>query len=108
MPDALPDVATIVAIAVLLLVHVPPGNVFVSVVELPSHTLAMPPIAEGRGVMVSLKSVAQPSAVRYPIIAVPAEMPATRPVAEPTVATPVPKLLHVPPVVALLKVVAEP
>jgi len=42
------------------------------------------------------------------IVAVPAEAPDTTPVAEPTPATTVLLLLHVPPVVASAKVIAEP
>ena len=52
-PVTTPVVEPIVAIAVLLLLHVPPADVFVSVVVLPTQTLVTPPIAAGNGSIVT-------------------------------------------------------
>ncbi len=49
VPVTTPVVLTTVATAVLLLLHVPPVVVFVSVVVAPSHTENEPPIAAGSG-----------------------------------------------------------
>jgi hypothetical protein len=49
----MPVVAPIVAIAVLLLVHVPPVAVLVSVVEEPIQTAAAPVIEAGNGFTVN-------------------------------------------------------
>ena len=51
-PDTLPEPSTLAF--VLLLVHVPSGVVSVKVVTKPRHTLAVPMIAEGKGLTVTI------------------------------------------------------
>jgi hypothetical protein len=51
---------------------------------------------------------ALPVLMRYVILVVPAVKPYTMPVVDPTVATVVAELLHVPPAVPSLKVMVEP
>lgn len=60
MPPAIPVVEPIVPIAVLLLLHVPNGAVFVKVVVPPWHTANVPPIAGGLGFTVTVAVVMQP------------------------------------------------
>ena len=55
-PDAEPTVATPVA----LLVHVPPLVVLVSVVVIPTQVLAVPAIASGSGLTVTVTDLKQP------------------------------------------------
>ena len=55
-----PDVASIVAIEVLLLVQLPPVAVSLSVVVAPAHTLAVPVMAEGNACTVTVTISAQP------------------------------------------------
>ena len=100
--------ASMVAIAVLLLLHTPPVTASLSGVESFMHTWSVPPIADGVGLTVSIVVAAQPVAlVMYEIIAVPAAPPVTVPVA-PTIAILVALLLHVPPVVASANVMVDP
>lgn len=91
----------------LPLVHVPPDVMSVSVTVEPAHTLVGPPIAAGCGLTVTIAVVAHVVGDEYDMVAVPAETPVTTPVEEPTVATPVLPLLHVPNNVASSSVVVE-
>ncbi len=98
----------IVATATLALLHVPPVVVLVSVVPVPIHVVSVPPIAAGSAftvtTVVAVPAQPNPLVTVYVITVVPADTPVTTPVA-PTVATPALLLLHVPPVVALARVV---
>lgn len=100
-----------VAIEVLVLVHVPPPVLFVSVVVDPAHTLAVPPIAAGdeftNTVRVSA-SEPHPFVTVYVIIDDPAPTPVTIPVPDPIVATDGEPLVHTPPVTELVSVVVCP
>ena len=68
-----------VAIAVLLLLHVPPPGVDVRLVELPSQTVAVPVIAVGVVFTLTTRDMEQPSAVVAVIVVTPTEMPANTP-----------------------------
>lgn len=105
---ATPVPATMVAMPVLPLSHVPPGVASVSVVVSPGHTLSVPLMAAGKGFTVTTVVVMQPVANVYVITAVPAAMPVTTPVDGATVATSRLPLLHVPPGMVLLSVVVAP
>ena len=95
------------AAVLLVLVHVPPAGVDVSVVVLPTHADVEPPIAVGVALMVTTRVVAQPVVLAWKVITdVPAAIPVTIPVV-PTVAL-APSLLHMPPVVLLERVVVAP
>ncbi len=89
-------VEPMVATLVLLLLHVPPDVALDSVVELVSQMMAVPPIAAGTELMVTICVAIQP-ATEYVIRAVPEVTPVTTPVVPSTVALPL-LLLHVPPV----------
>jgi hypothetical protein len=93
-PDAVPTIAT----PVLLLLHVPPVEASARVVVLPTHVVSVP-VTGSIAFTVTTTLVLQPPAIEYVIPAVPPDTPATRPEAEPTVATPVLLLLHVPPLI---------
>lgn len=60
MPPAMPVVEPIVPIAVLLLLQVPSGAVFVSVVVAPWHTANTPPMAGGLELTVIVAVAMQP------------------------------------------------
>jgi hypothetical protein len=90
-----------VALAVLLLLHVPPLTLSVSVIVAPSHTLEDPDIVPATGsgltvIMVVVAAAPQPFVIVYEMVTVPALTPVTSP-AEFTEAMPVLLLLHVPP-----------
>lgn len=102
IPVTIPVVAPTVAMALLLVVHVPPGDVFVNVFVAPTHTVdEMGLMAGGAAITVTGFVAAQPATV-YEIVTVPVPVPVTVPVL-PTVATAVLLLLHVPPAVASVK-----
>lgn len=60
MPLSNPLVEPIVATAVLLLAHIPPGIAFVSVVLSPAHIRSTPEIGPGTRLTVTTAMVAQP------------------------------------------------
>jgi hypothetical protein len=94
-----PDVEPIVATAVLLLLHVPPGALLASASEPPAHIGALPVIA-GRPDRIVIEAVAiHPVGAVYVMVTDPADTPVTAPALF-TVATVTSLLLHVPPVVA--------
>jgi hypothetical protein len=106
-PVTLPDPST-VALAVLVLVQVPPLMLLVSAVVRPVHTVFVPPIT-GDWVTFNNMLLEQPAAVIYDIVVLPPATPVTvtgEPV-EPIVAADVLLLLQVPPVVASLNVIVE-
>jgi hypothetical protein len=93
MPEPVPTVATLV----LPLAHVPPPA-SVSAVVLPMQTLVVPVIAPGSGLTVTVMVEEHPNGgAVYVITDVPAVIPDTTPDEDPTVATPVLPLVHVPP-----------
>lgn len=106
-PVTIPVDEPTVAIAVLLLAHVPPPA-SLRVVVLPAHTVATPVIAPGSGLTVTVVIRMQPVGNVYVIGALPADIPVTILLTDPIVAIPVAPLLHVPPRVALLSVVVLP
>ena len=108
MPVTTPDVF-IDAVALELLLHVPPVVASASVVVEPTHTDAVPVIAAGSGFTVTIAFDWQPVVVStYDMATVPALTPVTMPVAAPTVAVPVPPLTHVPLGDVLASVVVAP
>jgi hypothetical protein len=99
---------SIVAAAVVPLVHVPPGVASLSDDVVPAHNPALPVMATGGGVMVTVAMEVQPpSESRYVMFEVPAITPVTMPVNPPTVAILVFPLVQPPPGVGLLSVVVE-
>lgn len=97
------------ATAVLLLIQVlpPPPRLVVE----PAQTLSVPLIAGGAGFTVIIFIAVQPVGSRYVIVAVPGATPPIRPVLTPVVvavAINVLLLLHVPPPVVSVKVIAWP
>jgi len=105
MPVSRP-VEPIVATAVLLLIQVPPVGVETNVTLLPAQTVCGPEIS-GLGLTVNT-TVALLVPTVYEIIHVPAVMPVTIPVEEPTVAIAVLVLLQTPPDVVSVNVRVEP
>lgn len=107
-PDTTPVPAPIVATEVALLLHVPPVLVLLSVVVAVAHTCVAPVIAAGVAFTVASAVRIQPPGNMYVIIALPAVTPVTTPKLASTVAIDVLPLVHVPPVVALARVVVNP
>lgn len=97
-----------VAIAGMLLVHVPLATGWLNVVVNPSHTLSVPVIATGAGVTVTTIVDVQPALKAYVIVVVPVDTPQTTPVAEPTVPTDGVLLAQLPPGVLFVNVIQEP
>jgi hypothetical protein len=87
---------------------VPPAGDELSAVVDPVQTDAVPVIALGCVLTVTVAVEKQPPNNVYGITAVPALTPDTTPVDDPTVATPVLPLTHVPPAGEELSVVVEP
>jgi hypothetical protein len=108
-PVTTPVVDTTVARAVLLLLHVPPVTVLLSVTELPVHTATLAGvIAAGEVLTVTPFIIKQPVAeIVYVILAVPGATPVTNPPAL-TVAIAALLLFHVPPGVVLVNVAVLP
>ncbi len=88
--------------------QVPPVVTQLSTVMLPLHKLVVPVIAAGIAPTVTILVRLQPVAKVYEIVVVPFNTPFTVPVEEPTVATVVALLAHVPPVVVFESVVEKP
>jgi len=107
-PVTEPEDEPTVAIAMLLLLHVPPTVASSNVMLEPGHTWVGPVIAAGVALTVKGWLALQPVGMVYIILSVPALTPETTPVVEPTVANDVFVLLHVPPVSVLASVIAEP
>ena len=111
VPDDTPvtmPVVPIVAIVVVLLAHVPLPVASLKVVVEPAHTLAVPAIADGTGLTVTILVALQPVTREYDIVDVPDATPVTTPVEEPTVAIVDVLLVHVPLLVTSLKPVVKP
>ena len=95
-PVTIPVAISIYAMAVLLLLHNPPPA-SVKVVVAPTHTWALPEIAGGNGLTVTIVVAIHPVGNKKVMIVVPGDMAVTTPVAEPTVATVGDPELQVPP-----------
>lgn len=97
-----------VAIAVLLLVHVPPDVALVSVAVCPVQITEAPAIALIAAFMLTVAVLLQPVPIAYVMVEVPVAIPVTTPVVLPIVATDVVADVHVPPEVAEASVVVLP
>jgi hypothetical protein len=95
-----------VPIVALLLLHTPPVTAFAY--EAVPHTSTGPVIIAGIAFTITLIFETQPPLVLYLIVDVPADRPVTTPDEASTVATKVFRLLHVPPLTALLNVIVLP
>ena len=98
----------IVAIDVLLLDHAPNAVTSLKVVKLLTHAVGEPVIGAGVEVIFSTSVVIQPVGKVYVIVADPADIPVTIPVPDPTVATDVLLLVHIPPPEASVKADVDP
>lgn len=108
MPETIPLDKPTVAIAVLLLVHVPPGVELVSVAVCPVQTTDGPAIEPMAELMFTVVVLLQPVPTAYVIKDVPLAMPVTIPVVLPIVATEVVADDHVPPDVVEASIVVLP
>ena len=107
-PVTTPAVDTVPTAGVLLL-HVPPVVVLVSVVVPFTQMLVIPVITAGNGFTVSTAVLRQPLVRLYVIVDVPpGAIPVATPVPRAIVATVVVPLIHVPPVGAPVRVVFVP
>jgi hypothetical protein len=107
-PVTIPVAAPTVANVGLLLVQVEAPDPLVSVLVLPSQTLAVPPIAAGSGLTTTGMLAKQPEAIVYIILGVPAPTPVTIPVPAPTEAIAPLLVDHVPPAIEFDNVVVDP
>ena len=97
-PKTMPDDEPIVAIAVLLLLHVPPVVASASDADTPTQIDDGPVMPAGSWFTVAGVVVVQPVPNEYVTVTVPVVTPARKPVAEPIVATLMLLLVQVPPV----------
>jgi len=107
-PETTPDADPTAATETLLLLHVPPADVLLSVVVAPTHTTAVPVMEAGRGLTVKPVVVLHPVGSVYVIVTLPETRPLTMPLDDPIVATDGLLLVHVPPVLPSVKVTDEP
>lgn len=105
---SMPVDGAIVATVLVLLVQVPPVEAEESVMLVPTQRAELPVIDEGNGLTVTVAAMPHPDGGIYVIDVVPAEMPVTTPVEDPTVAIAVFALVHVPPATGSLNVVVLP
>jgi hypothetical protein len=82
--------------------------VFTNTVEAPTHRLVVPVVVEGAAFTVRFLLALHPVGSVYEIVVMPMATPLITPVEEPTVATAVLLLLHVPPDDAEVSVVVLP
>jgi hypothetical protein len=109
IPVSTPVVTSIVPTAGVVLAHVPPGVVVVSVVVPFTHTCKEPPILAGNAYTVTVALDVHVVGRVYTIVAVPVPLtPVTTPVPAPTVATLALVLVQPPPGVVLASVVVCP
>jgi hypothetical protein len=110
IPVITPEIEPIVPDAATLLLHVPPDGLLLNVVVAPSHTIADPNNADGRGftVTIAVRKHPAPALLVYVIVTVFADTPVTTPVLE--VTEPISGLLlaQAPPEGPLLSVVVNP
>lgn len=106
IPVTAPVVAFTVAMVVAPLVHVPPTGALASVTELVGHSVRVPVTGE-IAFTVAVTTLWQPVGKIYEMSAVPPAVPTgvITPLADPMFATLVLPLAHVPPTVALARVV---
>jgi hypothetical protein len=104
----MPEVAPTTAIEELLLLHVPPAGELLKVMKDPWHTVADPVMAEGRAITVTVVKTVQPDPNEYVILVVPALTPETMPEEGAIVAMAVFPLVHIPPVIELVREVVCP
>jgi hypothetical protein len=107
-PITRPLPGVMVAMDGLLLLHNPPEVTSDIVVDVPTHMPDTPVITAGLEFTVTCCEVAQLPGIVYTIVELPAEMPVSKPDAEPIVATPVEPLVHVPPLKPSVSVVLPP
>ena len=108
IPVTRPEALT-VAMATLPLVQLPPGSVLLRAVVPPIQAVCDPVIPAGAGLTVIVVVAVHPEVSVNVIVAVPAEMPVTRPEAEPIVATDGLLLVHdKPPEVGSVRTVVNP
>lgn len=107
IPATIPEPAPTVPAAVMLLLHVPPSGVLVSVIVDCSHTTDGPPIADGSGFTSTTAVREHPPTPIHIMVTVPALIPVTTPVAD-IVATAGLLLLQVTPGVVVLRTVVPP
>ena len=107
-PLTRPVVNPTAAVVMALLLQLPPAVGSVRLTVDPIHTADAPLIAPGCGLTLMPLVAVQPVPNEYVIVAVPGLTPVTSPVAELMAAIAVLLLLHVPPAVALVKVVVVP
>src|SRR6185312_13651484 len=107
MPVTIPDKESTAATAVLLLLHVPPGTISLSVVFAPLHMVVIPVTGSSTGYTVTVVIAMQADGEEYVIVAVPADIPVTAP-APSAVATVVAPLVHAPPASESLSCVLTP
>jgi hypothetical protein len=111
MPVTTPVVAETdptVAIAVEPLLHTPPVDDSVRMVFRPLHTVVVPINGAGSGLTVMVENLAQVVGKVYIMFGVPAATPVTTPVEGSTVARPVLLDVHIPPDIALVKLIVKP
>jgi hypothetical protein len=87
MPVIIPDAEPAVAMTGLLLLHVPPTEMSVSVMDDPMHSVEEPDMVAGGAVTVTVVVVLHPAVLVKVIDAVPGVPPVMIPVAEPITAT---------------------
>lgn len=108
LPVTTPLEEPMLATPELLLLHVPPPDVFVSVLVSPRHTDVFPPMVAGNGFTVTVAVILHPVGIVYVIVAVPPAIPVTIPEEIPTVAIERLLLLHVPLGLGSDSVIVEP
>ena len=106
-PVTVPNDPSTVAIDVLLLLQLPPVVGSLNVIVAPVHTGVFEVIGNDPLIVTTIVA-ALPQPFVYCIVAVPGVTPLTTPLVEPTVATAVLLLLHVPPLTASANVVFAP
>ena len=107
-PVITPVILSILATLGVLLLHVPPMVVSVSVVVVPWHMIKVPVIGVGSALTVMIFVTKQVEEKAYVIVVVPIPTPPTIPVTAPTVPTVGVLLVQVPPGTELVKVIVEP
>jgi hypothetical protein len=107
LPVTIPP-ASIVAVFVFPLLHVPPDVASLNVTDDPAHTVPMPAIEAGNGLTVTTVVAIQFKPVVYVMFAVPAPAPVMLLVPGATVATERLSLDHTPPATVLLNTVVNP
>jgi hypothetical protein len=108
MPVTIPEIAKTLAIAELLLVHIPDGVGSVSVLVSPTHMTPTPAIGKGLALTMTGMVAKQPEGKVYVIVTRPANTPVTKPLEDPTVAMIDGVPLHIPPAEASVSATDDP